>query len=248
MHWDNSSQSVSNATLPWINTTPPIELIAKQTKLPTWFLIVNIFVRAIEGVLALLGNSLTIAAVTRFEFLRTTSNLLVCQLAVADIIGGLSPVWMVSQYALRWNFAVWHVFCVVDQTLGMLSSFLNVFIIAAIAVERCLYISYPLRYHSLVTTRVAVGTIVGLWVFCVGGIATFLLLGIGRQEGMDCRPGNVFLSPAFQVNNQVIFFILTIIIVIMYSRIAWIAYHQAKRVAEVCMFLFHKYVITSLLS
>ena len=239
IQWDNSSQSEGNATLLWNNTTPVIELTLKHTTLPTWFLVVNLFVRAIEGVLALLGNSLTIAAVTRFEVLRTTSNLLVCQLAVADILSGLSPIWMVCQYALRWNFAAWHVFCVIEQTLGMLSSFLNVSIIAAIAVERCIYISYPLRYVSLITTRVVVGTIVGLWVFCVTEITTFLLLGTGMKEGMDCRSTTVFNSPAFKMNTQVSFFIITIIIVVMYSRIAWIAYHQAKRVEEVCMFLLH---------
>ena len=192
--WENSSQSVGNATLEWNNSTPAFELALEETKLPTWFLVLYIFVRAIEGILALLGNSLTVAAIIKFEFLRTTSNILVCGLAMADIIGGLSPIWMVGQYALRENFATWHIFCVIDQVLALLASYLNVSIITAIAVDRCIYISYPLRYPNIVTSRVAIGSLVFIWVLCASEVVIFLLLGIGRYKGMDCRSRNLFPS------------------------------------------------------
>ena len=235
--WENSSQSVGNATLSWNNSTPDIEPTLEISNYPTWLLIINIIVRSVEGALSLFGNGLTIVAVTRFESLRTTSNVLICGLAAADFLSGLSPIWMILQYFLQSHFAVWYVFCVLERFLDIYASSLNVCIITAIAVERCIYISWPLHYPSLITMRVAFGSLSAIWLLILIEFGIYMSLGIGRWEGMTCRTLNVFTSPSFKIGMEVTFIVLTIFVVVIYARIASIACHQARRVQEVCMSL-----------
>ena len=53
------------------------------------FMITYFAVRILWSVLALVGNTLTIVVVSKFEELHTNNNFLICSLAAADILGGL---------------------------------------------------------------------------------------------------------------------------------------------------------------
>ena len=65
-------------------------------KLPASFVYVYYTIRALWSVLAIVGNTLTIVVVSKYSQLHTANNFLICNLAIADLLGGvLTPLFFV---------------------------------------------------------------------------------------------------------------------------------------------------------
>ena len=203
-----------------------------QPQLHDTFQMVHVIVRLLEGLLAILGNGATVLAIMKFEYLRTTTNFIICSLAVADILGGLNPLLLLLHSQLTTNFNVWVRLCLVEQSLSLMSSGMNVITIMLISFDRCIYIQYPLRYYSLVKSSQVIVMLVASWVFLIIQVVVLFQTGLKVWPGMTCRAHAFFdgLTYTILVNGQFLFY--TIIIIVLYSRIACIAYKQAIAVGN----------------
>lgn len=114
----------------------------------------------------LFGNSLVILAFKRNSKIRTVTNYFVVSLAVADILVALvsMPIWaayLMSGVVLKEGLL--KVWTFMDILCGV-ASIIN---LTAISIERYFCITYPLNYHTTMTSRKAITTIILIWIFSI---------------------------------------------------------------------------------
>ena len=97
---------------------------------------------------AILGNSLVLAAILSTPSLRSPAILLLCNLAVSDLLVGLviQPLFIVSVFhSTRLLTSIW--FILSNSACGI-----SLCTLTAIAVDRFLAVHYHLRYSTIVTS------------------------------------------------------------------------------------------------
>ena len=124
------------------------------------------FANAFLAVLAILGNSVIIAAFYRYVQLRTPSNLLLLGLSVCDLLVGLvtQPVFAAE---VAFVAADSDVACALkDLYVIFLFSFSSssMLHVCLISVERCFAIMNPFKHEHLVTSRSVSVFLVVLWI------------------------------------------------------------------------------------
>ncbi|KAK5611930.1 Melanopsin [Crenichthys baileyi] len=120
------------------------------------------------GVTGMLGNALVIYVFCRSETLRSPSNLLVVNLAVADFLMSVtqSPVFFVASLHRRWVFGEFA--CELYAFCGALFGISSMMTLTAISLDRCLAITRPLALLGGVSRRRLCLVTVGVWVYSVG--------------------------------------------------------------------------------
>lgn len=120
------------------------------------------------GVTGMLGNALVIYVFCRSKTLRSPSNLLVVNLAVADFLMSVtqSPVFFVASLHRRWVFGEFA--CELYAFCGALFGIASMMTLTAIAADRCLAITRPLALLGGASRRRLCGVVVGVWVYSLG--------------------------------------------------------------------------------
>ncbi|XP_007541259.1 melanopsin-like [Poecilia formosa] len=120
------------------------------------------------GVTGMLGNALVIYVFCRSKTLRTPSNLLVVNLAVADFLMSVtqSPVFFVASLHRRWVFGEFA--CELYAFCGALFGIASMMTLTAIAGDRCLAITRPLALLGGVSRQRLFVVAVGVWVYSLG--------------------------------------------------------------------------------
>ena len=117
-------------------------------------------------IMTLFGNALVILAFKRNTKIRTVTNYFVVSLAVADILIALvsMPIWaayLMSGVDLKQGLLT--VWTFMDILCGV-ASIIN---LTAISIERYFCITYPLSYHTTMTSTKAITTIIIIWIFSI---------------------------------------------------------------------------------
>ena len=128
---------------------------------PETVVIINCVLNAPLMFISIIGNTLVLAAILRTPSLRSPSILLLCSLAVSDLIVGffVQPLYITSKVTKN---------PVVYQALSIMAASgtgVSLLIMTAISVDRFLALHYHMRYPNLMTTHRAVYTSAGLWFF-----------------------------------------------------------------------------------
>ncbi|KAM8819521.1 adenosine receptor A2b [Rhynchonycteris naso] len=138
--------------------------------------------------LSVAGNVLVCAAVGTSSALQTPTNYFLVSLATADVAVGL--------FAIPFAVTISQGFCTDFRSCLFLACFVlvptqsSIFSLLAVAVDRYLAISVPLRYKSLVTGTRARGVIAVLWVLSFGiGLTPFLWLNSRGSDAHRTEPG-----------------------------------------------------------
>ena len=99
------------------------------------------------SVMIVFGNSLVIGAFRVNRRLRTTTNLLLMSLAVADmLIGSISmPLWVYASITLNYEGPMYKFYLIFDVICGV-SSILN---LTAISLERCYALIAPIKHRNI---------------------------------------------------------------------------------------------------
>ena len=120
--------------------TPP------QLTLTTEDIISNVFF-CVLAVMIVFGNSLVIGAFRVNRRLRTTTNLLLMSLAVADmLIGSISmPLWVYISITFNYRGPIFNFYSIFDVICGV-SSILN---LTAISLERCYALIAPIKHRNI---------------------------------------------------------------------------------------------------
>ena len=128
-------------------------------------IIINCILNAPLMLLSIIGNTLVLTAILRTPSLRLPSTILLCSLAVSDLLVGLivQPVYISTKLTENGSLLKTMYVMMPSASGG------SVLIMTLISVERFLALHYHMRYPNLMTVHRAIYTSVLLWVI------TFLL-------------------------------------------------------------------------
>lgn len=176
--------------------------------------------------LALFGNGLVILAFYRFHELRTVTNYFVVSLAVADIlVASLSmPCWMyirlTSLSQIPRDKLLDKVLYYSWQYVDILCSTASIVNLCMISVDRHLAINSPLTYHSQMTPKRARASIAFAWLLAFFCASLSVVTVIGKLAG---KMYAIFIS-------FTAFFIPLLILIGVYSKIAFVALRQVRTI------------------
>ena len=163
------------------------------------------------------GNTLVIAAFSRYERIRTVTNYFLVSLACTDLCVALftMPVWvayLLTGPAWVLGAGLSRVWTVVDILIGT-ASIMNLMVISF---DRVLCIKYPLRYNLWMTTRKVTVIISSLWLYSLSmAVSSFIF----------------YHKPIFNLIATVVcFFVPLLVITIAYSIVFREALHQMKQI------------------
>lgn len=179
--------------------------------------------------LALFGNGFVILAFYRFHQLRTITNYFVVSLAVADIlVASLSmPCWMFIRLSalsqIPRDKKLDKVLYYSWQYVDILCSTASIVNLCMISVDRHLAINSPLTYHSRMTPKRAKGSIAFAWLFAFFCASLSIVTVIGKLMPTAGKVYAIFISFAA-------FFIPLLILIGVYSKIAYVALRQVRTI------------------
>ncbi len=149
---------------------------------PGTIIIINCVLNAPLMLVTILGNALVLAAIIRTPSIRSTSMIMLCSLAVSDLLVGLiaQPIYIPRE--LTKHRFVYHVWVMIGPSLCGVS----LLTITAITVDRLLALHYHMRYATLVTKSRVKYILLIIWLinFLTSGLdfwnkhAHRLLLGV----------------------------------------------------------------------
>ena len=130
--------------------------------------IANCILNAPVMLLSIIGNALVLVAILRTPSIRSPSVILLCNLAVSDLLVGLvvEPAYIAEQIVRTVTEPQKAV-----KTMGFAGCGVSLWTITAITVDRFLALHYHLQYPNLMTTSRAIYTIVTIW--CIIMLFTF---------------------------------------------------------------------------
>ncbi|KAJ8347108.1 hypothetical protein SKAU_G00285090 [Synaphobranchus kaupii] len=144
-------QDCPNCTQP---STPELNI----TKAVVLALVLGVFV-----IFGVLGNALVILSVACHRHLRTVTHYFIANLAVADLLLSLAVLPFSATFELlgRWVFG--RPLCNAWAALDVLCCTASIMSLCAISVDRCIGVSYPLRYPAIVTQRRGLLALAAVW-------------------------------------------------------------------------------------
>ncbi len=127
---------------------------------PTTLIIINCVFNALLMLVSVTGNSLVLAAIIRTPSIRSTSMIMLCSLAVSDLLVGLivQPL-SIAKYLTEDRFVSDHV----ANTIAFSLCGVSLITITAISVDRFLALHYHMRYATLVTESRVRYVLVMIW-------------------------------------------------------------------------------------
>ena len=189
----------------------------------------NIF-RAIESVLAGIGNVLTILIIYKYPSLHTGPHYLIASLAVADVVSALNMP-LACAVMLTETSSAFLVLCPMKEFTYVLAISSSTAGIAAIAIDRCAAVVAPLRYPSIFTMKKIKILIFIMWSAAV--IATLISIGSalpGIHIGQLCVFTLIVPKPVLLVVLFGSFLVLTGLTVILYLIMACVAWKKSRQV------------------
>ncbi len=193
--------------------------------------------RAIQGILAITGNTITIAVVYKYEFLREISNSrMVAGLALADIFGGLNPFCGPIARTLISDPAILTPMCYLQMICALLSEYGNCYLILLLTLDRLIFIIQPMHYVSVVTARRALAATCLAWGLAIMQISLMMAFSEISNVEISCRWSEAipFTAVSIIVGQYVV--ISYCVIVPIYVLIGYISWKATKNEPDICHF------------
>ena len=178
-----------------------------------------------SGIIAVILNTIILLLLFRFQWLRTTSNIIIGSMVITDILAGLVGIVSCLQSLDILNSAS-HTACVfyfiVDFSITTASS---LHVVAA-SIERYIAIQYPLHHVTMCSkTRVMMG-LAFIW-FCSFGFS--LIAVLGEYDG-SCKVLNIYHPLLAAVLMYFLYHIPIIMFCWLYGRITCTVVKQRKSI------------------
>ena len=146
-----------------------------ETATETFLIRFNFIVEPILYILAILGNSLTIAAICSYRQMRNINNAIIISLAFSDFFVGLNGLvyWTIIQgipeaAGVIFSFNLFNQFLFILEGIPLTASILH---LIALGVERSIAVFLPLRFNEIVNKKFMTILIFTTW------ILAFILIG-----------------------------------------------------------------------
>ncbi|XP_077992983.1 putative G-protein coupled receptor No18 [Glandiceps talaboti] len=142
----------------------------------------------------LFGNSLVLLAVYREKNLKSMSNYVIASLATADLLLAVLVIPLALIYLIRGYWGMGQILCVSYLTLDVMLCTASILHLCAIAVNRYLAVTFPLRYSRdrASSRQRIIATIVPVWVVSAAIALPLFITGfttpanVIRDNGMAC--------------------------------------------------------------
>lgn len=163
--------------------------------------IITLIANSVTAPTAVFGNLLVLIAVLRTKNLYSPSNVLLCCLALSDLMVGLvaQPCFVAHKIGeLTENLNIYCITRVVSETAGFITVGVSTLTLTAISVERYLALKLHLRYREVITCKKVLAVAVSLWLILLllggvrfvarnklfdAGVVLILLISLGLTIG-----------------------------------------------------------------
>jgi hypothetical protein len=175
------------------------------------------------------GNSLVLLALYLDKRLHSPSFYLIANMAIADLLLGLSVLPFSSVLELlndRWIFG--QSFCSAWLALDVLCCTASIMALMAVSIDRYIGVTRPLNYSSIMTTRRTIYLIIIVWTVSIltSVVPLFGLTDQGQNSHHGSETCEVNKNTFYTIFSSLIsFYIPVIILLILYSRV----YQEAKK-------------------
>uniref|UniRef100_A0A8D0QNH2 G-protein coupled receptors family 1 profile domain-containing protein n=1 Tax=Sus scrofa TaxID=9823 RepID=A0A8D0QNH2_PIG len=188
-------------------------------------------------VLTVWGNLLVMIAILHFKQLHSPANFLTASLACADFLVGVTvmPFSTVRTVESCWYFG--QRYCQLHSCFDASFCYASIYHLCFISLDRYAAVTDPLIYPTRFTSSVSGMCIAFAWLFSM--IYSFSLFGTGTNaagledlvSALSCVGGCQFtVNQSWVLVNFLLFFIPTLVMIILYSKIFLIAKHQARKI------------------
>ena len=135
--------------------------------------IITAVLNSLFSVTAVCGNAFIIIVIWRREVLHVPSNILLCCLAISDLLVGLisQPAFVIYKVAETKGY--FNVYCaarLLQSCSGWLFTGVSLLTMCAISVDRYLALKLHLRYTAVVTVTRVLAVVIGFWFVCATSI------------------------------------------------------------------------------
>ncbi|XP_066104376.1 trace amine-associated receptor 6-like [Saccopteryx bilineata] len=189
------------------------------------------------SLLAVFGNLLVITSVLHFKQLHSPAHFLIASLACADFLVGATvmPFSMVRSVESCWYFG--QSFCTFHTCFDAAFCYSSLFHLCFISIDRYIAVTDPLAYPIKFTVSVS-GICIGIsWTLPVAYSGAVFYTG-ASEDGLEelssalhCIGGcQVVVNQDWVLIDFLIFFIPTLVIIILYSKIFLVAKQQAIKI------------------
>ncbi|XP_039708139.1 trace amine-associated receptor 7a-like [Pteropus medius] len=186
--------------------------------------------------LAVFGNVFVMISILHFKQLHSPTNLLIASLACADFLVGVTvmPFSAVRSVEGCWYFG--ESYCKFHTCFDGSFCYASIFHLCFISLDRYIAVSDPLLYPTRFTISVSVMCIAFSWLFSI--IYNFTLFSTGANEvgleelvsALTCVGGcQGAVNQSWVLVNFLLFFIPSLVMIIVYSKIFLIAKQQASK-------------------
>lgn len=188
-----------------------------------------IILRAVQGILSIVGNLVTIIAVFTFEMLRENPACrMVASLALADFFWGMASFCGNPARQLSSSVSFLNSLCYVRVFFNLLSGHGNVYFTLLCTLDRYVFITRPLRYQSIVTLARASRAILIVWMVLVLQTALILSLASTADAEKQCSYEAVINRVALRGIIAQFVLITFCVIVPLYGVIGYISWKANK--------------------
>ena len=138
-------------------------LVTKDDKSrPETFVIINCVLNVPLMLICILGNALVLAAIIRTPSIRSPSIIMLCSLAVSDlIVGFIAQPLFIADELIKKNLVLYRV----SAMIGFSVCGVSLATITLISIDRFLAVQYHMRYATLVRQSRVISIIVMIWLF-----------------------------------------------------------------------------------
>ncbi|XP_003468508.1 trace amine-associated receptor 7a-like [Cavia porcellus] len=189
------------------------------------------------AVLAVLGNLLVMISILHFKQLHSPANFLIASLACADFLVGTTvmPFSMVRSVESCWYFG--NSFCKFHSSFEGSFCYCFIFHLCFISIDRYIAVTDPLVYPTRFTVSVSGMCITFSWL--LGVVYSFSVFYTGAAEvgleelvsALTCVGGcQVAVNQNWVLIDFLLFFIPTLVMVTLYSKIFLISRQQARKI------------------
>ncbi len=194
------------------------------------FDVINYFVEVCIVLLSVVGNSLVLVSVKKFEWLKSPTNYFVSLLAFFDFVNGM-PTFVGSKITsslLGTNGTIsgsFEVGCKTSVGIALFSGYGDLLSIALITVDQFLYINRPLRYRDTMTAKKAlISCTVVLILTSVVSVVGVLV----SRVAVPCNTISVLNRSILLYYMSPNFIVVLLMVIWLYSKIAVLAFQARK--------------------